>query len=529
MPSALPVLAVALAAAGSGVNAFPSNVSWNMDRYGCIICDTLVEAMMSGEAFRAACDRLDVCTSFPGGLGQLTESFIKRTLASAQTEWATASTRDRDVMTRKVCSAMRLCPASLSTTAAESNGTPDFRVTPVLGANGYEYVRVSLISNASNTTQPATNPPSLFTYEQQFRYRWTDKMLRSGLVKVTPGQPSSFEIDGTSFEVLLPEEGTGVRGVIIADPCFDGSFVGCTYGDKLQTFDRITGFINAASAKPRDQGGIDFWMILGDNFYDREGQITTRFFNAISAQAKAKLFAAAPGNHDFWVGGSPLISVKGKDQFANGFMQYYAMDTLASKADSVNFIDFSNDPSKGGPSEAKDNLPKQENFQTYFKIGNLGFISYGGLYTYKEQEPFLTEACAWLGNQTDVANAFLVGHWNDGGLGCAPDMDVPNAHKKLKTLPGCQEYGDKLKYYAGHTHCNRVIETGVGFMVAGMGMEGCGNFGVPVVDSTGDTPQILYFPIQDVHNETVDMYNATVQCFLDKGVGGCTDMATNWA
>jgi len=100
----------------------------------------------------------------------------------------------------------------------------------------------------------------------------------------------------------------------------------------------ITGFINTACEKDRSEGGIDFWMILGDNFYDRSGELSSQFFSMLTAKAKSKIFAASPGNHDYWVGGSPLISVKGKDQFANGFMQYYAMDAEASKDDSVNFL-----------------------------------------------------------------------------------------------------------------------------------------------------------------------------------------------
>jgi hypothetical protein len=56
----------------------------------------------------------------------------------------------------------------------------------------------------------------------------------------------------------------------------------------------------------------------------------------------------------------------------------------------------------------------------------------------------------------------------------------------------------------GHTHCNEVTATdsrgskpALGFMVAGQGMEGCGNFGVPLVDTTeGGRLEVVYFDVQ---------------------------------
>jgi len=130
-------------------------------------------------------------------------------------------------------------------------------------------------------------------------------------------------------------------------------------------------------------------------------------------------------------------------------------------------------------------------------------------------------------------------------------MDVPSVRSRMESIKGCSAFGDKLKYFMGHTHCNKVTETDVGFMVAGMGMEGCGNFGIPVLDSTAASSSfrhrsnqsslraaaaagglVYYFPIQDANDASQgDKYNATMSCFEEKGVGGCiaAGLATKWA
>mmetsp|Transcript_6123 Transcript_6123/g.9541 ORF Transcript_6123/g.9541 Transcript_6123/m.9541 type:complete len:548 (-) Transcript_6123:442-2085(-) len=519
---------------------------WEAKKYPCVVCDSLVESLFDGQHFDEACESMQVCDFLAPHRDRVLRAF--KGVPGGPKAWANASSAlARDTVSRMVCEGVGLCEA-VKDMAITSTGIPDVRVTPVYASKGYAYVRVSLIDDASAAEDITTTPSDLFTYSQPFRYRWTDKRLSSGLLKVAPGESTKVTIQGTDFDIYLPEEGQGTRGVIIADPCFSGKWVGCQYGSTLQTLKRITGFINAACENDRSEGGIDFWMILGDNFYDRSGELSSQFFSMLTAKAKSKIFAASPGNHDYWVGGSPLISVKGKDQFANGFMQYYAMDAEASKEDSVNFLDFSQDPSKGGLSKLKANLPSAKNFNAYFKIGNLAFISYSGAYDDKAVQPFLEEACGWLSGQGDVVNAFVIGHWNDGGLGCSNGMDVPSVRSKMESIEGCSAFGNKLKYFMGHTHCNEVTETGIGFMVAGMGMEGCGNFGIPVLDSTSasrsnqSSPKaaaaaaadglVYYFPIQDAKDAGQgDKYNATISCFEQKGVGGClaAGLATKWA
>ena len=84
----------------------------------------------------------------------------------------------------------------------------------------------------------------------------------------------------------------------------------------------------------------------------------------------------------------------------------------------------------------------------------------------------------------------------------------------------------------GHTHCNEVTATDVGFMVAGMGMEAfttprlCrrgANFGVPVIDTGGGRVRIYYFPL-----DSAEEYDAAVACFKESGLSNCYDLATVW-
>ena len=161
-----------------------------------------------------------------------------------------------------------------------------------MGPKGYNMVRVSVISNV---TSPVTSP--IFSYTKPFKYRWTSKYLSSGLVSVKPGQPTSLTIQGTTFTVNLPAETAGSRGIIIGDPCISSKWVDCKYGNALQIFPRLTTLLNLAIAT----GDIDYWMILGDNFYDRTGDITQQFFDQLELKTKASIFASVPGNHDYWV------------------------------------------------------------------------------------------------------------------------------------------------------------------------------------------------------------------------------------
>ncbi len=63
--------------------------------------------------------------------------------------------------------------------------------------------------------------------------------------------------------------------------------------------------------------------------------------------------------------------------------------------------------------------------------------------------------------------ALILGHWNDANLGCGEqhvfptsfikflyedaDMTVPAVYLEVKSMTGCSQLGNKLKYMMGHT------------------------------------------------------------------------------
>ena len=80
----------------------------------------------------------------------------------------------------------------------------------------------------------------------------------------------------------LPAKGVGVRGVVIADPCFSGRWVGCDWALQWDTFNRSVQMLNALAAA----GDIDFFGILGDNFYDQDGRLTRALWDRLSLEFK---------------------------------------------------------------------------------------------------------------------------------------------------------------------------------------------------------------------------------------------------
>ena len=55
--------------------------------------------------------------------------------------------------------------------------------------------------------------------------------------------------------------------------------------------DRMPRLINALA-------DVDFRAVVGDNFYDRDGAITSRFYGRLSAKARSQWQLTVPGNHD---------------------------------------------------------------------------------------------------------------------------------------------------------------------------------------------------------------------------------------
>lgn len=217
--------------------------------------------------------------------------------------------------------------------------------------------------------------------------------------------------------------------------------------------------------------------------------------------------------------GAPIISTK-NDDYGNGKMQFYAQDASSSVVDPVNFLNFTVNPDD--EAHVMDRRPDPSNFVWHYKMGNMGFIGYSGAYSFDSVRSHFVDACAYFGQDPPEAT-FIVGHWNTPALGCPRNMTVPEVFEEIKSFPGCDILGDSLRYVMGHTHCNEITTEGVGFMVAGQGMSGCHNFGIPVFDTANDRIKINYFPLD---NQT--LWDNAYNCISEKGYSNCLEYSESW-
>jgi hypothetical protein len=225
----------------------------------------------------------------------------------------------------------------------------------------------------------------------------------------TPGV-NHFLIGGYEISVNLPKEGAGARGIFFGDPCTEPGFVGCIHFNNSNMSARLPRLVNSLA-------DLDFRTTLGDNFYDdQDGAITKRFFEKLTTQAMAQWQLTVPGNHDFWTAGSPLVATH-TDQFGNGFVQYYGIDSYSGKTNTTNFIDFSSPPTS--LNAARNPLPAASNFFFYHVLGNVGFVGFSGAHVYEDYELHFEESCNYFDKASPrPAVIFLLGHWSTSGLGC---------------------------------------------------------------------------------------------------------------
>jgi hypothetical protein len=60
-------------------------------------------------------------------------------------------------------------------------------------------------------------------------------------------------------------------------------------------------------------------------------------------------------------------------------------------------------------------------------------------------------------------------------------------------------------------------------MVAGQGMSGCHNFGIPVFDTSNDRIKINYFPLD---NQT--LWDNAYNCIMQNGYSNCLQYSQTW-
>jgi hypothetical protein len=192
---------------------------------------------------------------------------------------------------RDICEAADMCETlsdeewRFSSNHVQDEGALDIRVSKAYGSRGYDKVRISVSANT-------TIESDIFTYSEPFQYRWTDNVLSTGIVTVTPGEKTRFTIGSETIDIFVPEKGQGTRGVLIADPCFSSEYIICLYKKPYEIFDHLTSLLNAINSHDDNH----FWMILGDNFYDQKGENTKTWFSALTTASKSKVMASVPGN-----------------------------------------------------------------------------------------------------------------------------------------------------------------------------------------------------------------------------------------
>jgi len=394
-----------------------------------------------------------------------------------------------------------------------ASGQQDIRITKGFGKRSYDSVRVSVISSV-NSTHPSS---SVFSYQQPFQYRWKQFYLSTGTVSLKEGV-NEIQIDGKSISVNLPAPGAPVRGLLVADPCVSGS---CEIGNMFQLNVTLPKLFDAILTK----SDVDYYGILGDNFYDKDGDITYSFFDSLSNEAKSKYFFSVNGNHDMWIGGNPR-DLEDNDSLGYGYIQYYGQDVI-STLDNDQLYDFSVNP------DATDDLSPASNYFHYSVLGNTGFISFSGCHSFDDTEDYFNEACDFMSTQT-LDHVLLFGHWNIAGDGDI-NTNTPHVYKELMKNGHCESIKSKLKYFVGHWHCNQVVDDHVGYMIGACGKSSeevsCsmnpGEWGITISESASGSHNVYYFPIQNTGG--LDNYQALLDCINTKeGISNCYEFATKW-
>jgi len=213
-----------------------------------------------------------------------------------------------------------------------------------------------------------------------------------------------LNLDGNIVNVRIPRQGEGSVGLLIADPCLDQS-TWCPYVDAFDIKNTLHTVLDSLAT----HNELDYWMNVGDLFYDQKGDITWDFFSGLSSAAASAVHGISVGNHDFWEDGAPG-SPRDADNLGHGLMQFYAQDTMSSKNDEASPFDFSHVPPQ---------IAHASNFFWYYMMGNVAFISFSGGHGWDESEAYFEEACTWA----DTENPSLLVLWGTG-MGVTWDVNL---------------------------------------------------------------------------------------------------------
>jgi hypothetical protein len=512
--ASLVVLALVVAAINADHVRLPS-------QYPCILCEQFVQKAI----LERTADPKEVCRSPLDACATLLP-IMKELEAQVLQLSSPGSTVAKKNVPFHACLAMQQCVEDRPVHIPATNTLPNVHVAPGYGTRPYGTVRLTVVDDAGANRSQAFQ--DYFQYHAPFQYRWTDRTLYTTLVEVVPGVKTNINVGGAfNITVNYPKRSDYTRGVLVADPCFSSRYMICLFGSILQIDVRLSTLLSALG----DNNQMDYFGVLGDNFYDRDGTLAPPFFNSLSDATKSKFLITAPGNHDFWIMGTPWLAQPKIDSTGNGFFQYYGQDTLASVQSFP--YNFSVNPDKEDIFDHYDLLPDFSNFFFYNTIGSVGYIGYSGAHFLSDLMPHLQEACTYFAAQ-NTSWVFLVGHWNTEGDGSALNMTTNYLYRAtLLQLDGCKQLGShRIKYMLGHTHCNVIDEVNRGFMIGGFGMGGslsdCADFGLPYIESTARTLEVTYFPITHRFDMWDDQYDAVLNCIQTVGLANCKELGRTW-
>ncbi|CAD7936965.1 unnamed protein product [Amoebophrya sp. A25] len=367
------------------------------------------------------------------------------------------------------------------------------------------------------------------------------------------------------------------------------TLIDCIYEEKFQLSKRTPEILRTfVGADP----AVSFWGILGDNFYDRTGDATDWIFGQLDDATRRKIMYTVHGNHDYWVLGMPrvgttfdqcgngltqyygqdvLASLHQKSNSADEIEKHDEQEEKQDEQDQNAPYDLSIDPAAGRHLFGCNPLAQKNTF-SYSQHGNMLVVAYSAVYSWRSQFNDFRDACAFALKEKTIELMLVVGHWNFCNSGCNMEnderMSLSHVLERMKSqISECKQFdrdgvaadvdrssgpinkkavevqrgelastkttsssdvggSGRIQSAMGHTHCNRVERGGA--MVAGYGMHGCGNFGVPVFDTTGGRYRVFYFKIigdassssstsGNVEQVEHDYYDEMIGCMKQKG------------
>lgn len=181
--------------------------------YACSVCINSIEAIR--EIYDVSNSTQDQYSLINGCMLRLPQAFCSDVYTNATDMKVDAIEISSVKSSRDICKSLNICPAAAEqweTYVSTTVSSYDIRVAKALGSRGYDKVRISVISNES---LPLLQSDPEYPYSSQFKHRWTDKYLSTGIYSTIPGEVTSISVlPDLSIDVNIPLENSPVRGFV---------------------------------------------------------------------------------------------------------------------------------------------------------------------------------------------------------------------------------------------------------------------------------------------------------------------------